>query len=65
NQWIWPSDWFVKYPILATVNAPSLMLDVSDSLEWRVLGSPKPFSVLTVKESIRPRGDDVLWHDVV
>ncbi|GJW97776.1 hypothetical protein Tco_0179584 [Tanacetum coccineum] len=65
GQWRWPSEWSVKYPSLAVINVPSVMPNVRDSLEWRVLGISKPFSVTTVWDTIRPRGDVVGWYGVV
>nr|GEX66082.1 hypothetical protein [Tanacetum cinerariifolium] len=59
GQWRWPSEWSVKYPLLAVINVPSIMPNVGDSLEWRVLGISKPFSAMTVWDS--PRGDEV-WN---
>ncbi|GKC50675.1 reverse transcriptase domain-containing protein [Tanacetum coccineum] len=44
---------------------PALSQDMRDSLEWRVLGNIKPFSVATVWDSIHPRGDAILWYNVV
>ncbi|GKD03198.1 hypothetical protein Tco_1178172 [Tanacetum coccineum] len=37
GQWSWPHDWFLKYPILSTINVPSIT-DSFDSVEWRHLG---------------------------
>nr|GEY73783.1 hypothetical protein [Tanacetum cinerariifolium] len=38
---------------------------MSDSLEWRVVGNIKPFLVATIWDSIRPRGDAIIWYDVI
>ncbi|GKC99998.1 hypothetical protein Tco_1170273 [Tanacetum coccineum] len=48
GQWRWPSEWSMKYHSLAVINVPSVMPNVRDSLELRVLGISKPFSVTTV-----------------
>ncbi|GJW22667.1 hypothetical protein Tco_0033289 [Tanacetum coccineum] len=46
GQWRWSSEWSVKYPSLAVINVPSVMPNMRDSLEWRVLGLPTVSSSL-------------------
>ncbi|GJZ23461.1 hypothetical protein Tco_0560920 [Tanacetum coccineum] len=53
GPWIWPSDWYSKYPILNSLATPNL-LDVDDRLEWRDrVGVVKPFSVAAVWDSLK------------
>ncbi|GKB96202.1 putative reverse transcriptase domain-containing protein [Tanacetum coccineum] len=65
GAWIWPSDWYSKYPILNSLATPNLS-DVDDRLEWRErVGVVKLFSVAAVWNCVRPRSDVVNWCDVV
>ncbi|GJX23787.1 hypothetical protein Tco_0228232 [Tanacetum coccineum] len=64
GQWVWPHDWFLKHPILSTINVPSL-IDSVDSIEWRHLGVTKPCTASNVWESIHPRRNEISWYDVV
>ncbi|GJR54457.1 hypothetical protein Tco_1404978 [Tanacetum coccineum] len=53
GAWIWPSEWYSKYPIMNLLATPNL-LDVDDRLEWRDrVGVVKPFSVATVWDSLK------------
>ncbi|GJY15198.1 hypothetical protein Tco_0385620 [Tanacetum coccineum] len=62
GQWLWPAEWYLKYPPLASITVPPI-LERRDSIEWRVLGNLKHFSVATIWESIRRivnRGTDIV-----
>ncbi|GJX61361.1 retrovirus-related pol polyprotein from transposon TNT 1-94 [Tanacetum coccineum] len=66
GTWNWPHDWLVKYPSLNLIVVLNIMHDVVDSMEWRTHdGLVKSFLVSTVWHSIRPRGEEVDWHDFV
>ncbi|GKC16678.1 GRF1-interacting factor 1-like protein [Tanacetum coccineum] len=66
GQWTWPHDWISKYPALATIVVPNIVSNAVDELEWRdSSGTAMDFSVSSVWECIRPRGDEITWCDVV
>ncbi|GJU75179.1 reverse transcriptase zinc-binding domain-containing protein [Tanacetum coccineum] len=65
DQWVWPHEWYLKYPSLSTIDVPPTLMDSLDTLEWRHVGLSKPFTVMNVWEAIWPRGDDIHWCDVV
>ncbi|GJT90183.1 reverse transcriptase domain, reverse transcriptase zinc-binding domain protein [Tanacetum coccineum] len=65
GQWTWPHDWFLKYPILTTINVPTIRTNSLDSMEWRYLDITKPCTVTNVWDNIRPRGDEISWCEVV
>ncbi|GJZ94536.1 hypothetical protein Tco_0666739 [Tanacetum coccineum] len=66
GQWTWPHDWISKYPVLATIVVPNIISNVVDELEWRdSFGTAMDFSVSSIWECIRPRGDEITWCDVV
>ncbi|GKC89764.1 hypothetical protein Tco_1150413 [Tanacetum coccineum] len=35
DNWMWPPEWPVKYPPLSTIIVPTIILNVTDVLEWR------------------------------
>lgn len=64
--WVWPIQWFSRYPSLASIPVPQLVNHMEDRLAWRTSdGSFKHFSVSTVWDCIRPRGSTVDWFHVV
>ncbi|GKC64218.1 reverse transcriptase domain, reverse transcriptase zinc-binding domain protein, partial [Tanacetum coccineum] len=66
GQWTWPHDWISKYPALATIVVPNIVSNAVDELEWRdSFGTAMDFSVSSVWECIRPRGDEITLCDVV
>nr|GEY50237.1 hypothetical protein [Tanacetum cinerariifolium] len=57
GSWSWPGEWFTKYPMLSSLDVPTLG-SMDDTLEWYdIEGVPKKFSVHSVWESIRPRSE--------
>ncbi|GJR35282.1 putative reverse transcriptase domain, reverse transcriptase zinc-binding domain protein, partial [Tanacetum coccineum] len=66
GKWTWPHDWISKYPALATIVVPTIVSNAVDELEWcDSSGTTMGFSVSSVWECIRPRGDEITWCDVV
>ncbi|GKD06107.1 hypothetical protein Tco_1181081 [Tanacetum coccineum] len=66
DNWMWPPEWPVKYPPLLTIIVPTINLNVTDMLEWRDMsGKLLNYSVATVWDCIRPKGDEANWYDVV
>ncbi|GJT97313.1 hypothetical protein Tco_1092831 [Tanacetum coccineum] len=62
----WPHDWISKYPALATIVVPNIVSNAVDELEWcDSFGTAMDFSVSSVWECIRPRGDEITLCDVV
>nr|GEU38996.1 hypothetical protein [Tanacetum cinerariifolium] len=53
---LWPNEWYVKYPLVNTLAPPAIVLDRCDKLEWfDDDGTVQSFSVHTVWNSIRSR----------
>ncbi|GJT39899.1 hypothetical protein Tco_0939764 [Tanacetum coccineum] len=66
GSWTCPVDWYLKYPMLASIPNPTLIPNSIDRLIWKSLdGMDKEFSVASVWDNIRPRGTSVDWHEVV
>ncbi|GKA75562.1 putative RNA-directed DNA polymerase [Tanacetum coccineum] len=66
GNWKWPNDWLVKYPPLYTIPVPSLVPNSLDRLIWKSINDvDSGFSVATVWECIRPRGEEIDWYDLV
>ncbi|GJY03689.1 reverse transcriptase domain, reverse transcriptase zinc-binding domain protein [Tanacetum coccineum] len=66
GNWKWPNDWLVKYPPLYTIPVPSLVLISLDRLIWKSINDvDSSFSVATVWECIRSRGEVIDWYDLV
>ncbi|GJV83389.1 NRT1/ PTR family protein 6.4 [Tanacetum coccineum] len=34
NNWSWPEDWFIKYPILSQYQVPKINADIQDKMLW-------------------------------
>ncbi|PWA63180.1 reverse transcriptase domain, Reverse transcriptase zinc-binding domain protein [Artemisia annua] len=65
NCGMWPYEWIMKYDTLASINVPMLN-DRDDKLRWKdENGNLNQFSVRSVWEAIRPRGNSVSWFHVV
>ncbi|PWA88844.1 Lupus La protein [Artemisia annua] len=59
-------EWLIKYPFLLNITVPLINSDHMDSLVWRTrFGIDKRFSIGTVWEDIRPRGNSIAWTSVV
>nr|GEV34821.1 hypothetical protein [Tanacetum cinerariifolium] len=59
---LWPNEWYVKYPLLNTLAPLAIILDRCDKLEWfDVDGTVQPCFVHTVWNSIRSRSAKVIW----
>jgi hypothetical protein len=66
DSWAWLNVWGTKYPMITSIPVPSLNANVDDRLVWKSGdGRVKSFSVLTVWECIRPRGQVVDWFHLV
>ncbi|GJV08558.1 reverse transcriptase domain, reverse transcriptase zinc-binding domain protein [Tanacetum coccineum] len=66
GNWLWPVDWYVKYPILNMYTVPTLIPNTLDRMVCiSSNGADNEFSVSTAWDTIRPRGDVVNWHALV
>ena len=34
GEWSWPEEWLVKFPVLNTIQIPTLLSDVPDEVMW-------------------------------
>ncbi|GKE41866.1 hypothetical protein Tco_1469150, partial [Tanacetum coccineum] len=59
GDWLWPLELSSEYPILSSLNVPSISTS-TDALEWQNdCGVSQPFSVATVWDCFRPHADEV------
>ncbi|GJU95591.1 hypothetical protein Tco_1320347 [Tanacetum coccineum] len=66
GSWKWPNEWLLKYPSLYTLTVPTPVPNSLDRLIWKSLNDVDfGFSVTTVWECIRPRGDETDWYNLV
>ncbi|GJW90516.1 retrovirus-related pol polyprotein from transposon TNT 1-94 [Tanacetum coccineum] len=64
--WMWPQDWLMKASNLNMIQAPNLDVNTCDSYFWcDVNGNQSVFLVRCVWETIRPRGNEVMWFKMV
>ncbi|GJY69825.1 hypothetical protein Tco_0472807 [Tanacetum coccineum] len=60
GEWIWPTEWYMKYPSLVHASVPTLNQDVPDMMLWKDLGGwLTQFSVSLAWQCIRLRENDV------
>ncbi|GJS68103.1 hypothetical protein Tco_0682668 [Tanacetum coccineum] len=65
EEWIWLSDWYMKYPTLAQVHVSALINCVPDRVLWMDLnGILNQFSVSLAWQFIRISENDVPWFNV-
>ncbi|GKD62853.1 reverse transcriptase domain, reverse transcriptase zinc-binding domain protein, partial [Tanacetum coccineum] len=65
GMWSWPTDWVLKYPMLANLNVPNLS-NASDGIVWRhISNGDSDFSVAKAYDCIRPKANEVDWFHVV
>ncbi|GKA53967.1 reverse transcriptase domain, reverse transcriptase zinc-binding domain protein [Tanacetum coccineum] len=66
GSWKWPNEWRLKYPYLYTITVPSLVPNSLDQIVWKTQNDmDSGFSVATVWDCIRPRGDEIDWYNLV
>nr|GEW88301.1 hypothetical protein [Tanacetum cinerariifolium] len=66
DSWNWPIEWQDKYPMACSLTIPNLDPSSRDLLVWRNQNDVEmQFSVATVWDTIRPRGEEVDWYNVV
>ena len=66
GSWNWPIEWQDKYPMVYSLTVPTLDPNSRDLLVWRNQNDVEmQFSVATIWDAIRPRGEEVDWYKVV
>ncbi|PWA89784.1 RNA-directed DNA polymerase, eukaryota, Reverse transcriptase zinc-binding domain protein [Artemisia annua] len=66
DQWRWPNDWRVQYPVLASINVPKLNPQKQDTTMWRCDdGSITQFSTRIAWEHVSQHHDKVRWWKIV
>ncbi|GKC59988.1 RNA-directed DNA polymerase, eukaryota, reverse transcriptase zinc-binding domain protein [Tanacetum coccineum] len=66
NQWIWPNEWFLKYPDLSQIHVPKINTDVEDKLVWKTKkGNLKAFSCNQAWKDIRILNGQAHWWKVI
>ncbi|XP_022019073.1 uncharacterized protein LOC110919103 [Helianthus annuus] len=66
NGWKWPIAWFDLYPVLINLMPPNIVHNVPDKLVWKNRqGNVSEFSASEAWESIRVRGEEVDWVNLV
>nr|GEW61156.1 hypothetical protein [Tanacetum cinerariifolium] len=62
DNWNWPIEWQDKYPMACSLTVSILDRSSLDLLVWRKQNDVEmQFSVATVWDTIRPRGEEVDW----
>ncbi|GKD58279.1 reverse transcriptase domain, reverse transcriptase zinc-binding domain protein [Tanacetum coccineum] len=65
GNWVWPTDWPVKFPSLLSIIVPHLP-NTADGLCWKnISNADSDFSVVVVWVCIRPRAIEVDWYHLV
>lgn len=66
GNWCWPEEWYVKYPILNSIQIPILYNDVPDKAVWVTnSGNITNFATKWVWKDMCGGGNKVFWKDVV
>ncbi|GJZ13757.1 hypothetical protein Tco_0548987 [Tanacetum coccineum] len=65
GTWAWPSEWQVKYPILANIDVPTLSTATDGIVIRNLNNKEEDVSVSAIWECIRPRSNEVEWFRVV
>ncbi|GJX32773.1 hypothetical protein Tco_0242628 [Tanacetum coccineum] len=64
GAWAWPSEWQVKYPILANIDVPTLSTATDGIVIRNLNNKEEDASVLAIWECIRPRSNEVECNEV-
>ncbi|GJW36209.1 RNA-directed DNA polymerase, eukaryota, reverse transcriptase zinc-binding domain protein, partial [Tanacetum coccineum] len=66
GHWIWPNEWYDKYPVLKDIQCPSINVSMKDNVLWRNRsGVPIPYSTKAVWKDLRGVWPIKKWHNVV
>ncbi|GJR57578.1 hypothetical protein Tco_1499740 [Tanacetum coccineum] len=66
GSWSWPNAWLVKYPYLFSITTPTLVPNAMHQLTWKALNDVyTTFSVATIWDCIRPRGNKIDWYNLI
>ncbi|GJT08544.1 putative RNA-directed DNA polymerase [Tanacetum coccineum] len=64
GAWAWPSEWQVKYPILANIDVPTLSTATDGIVIRNLNNKEEDVSISAIWECIRPRSNEVEWFRV-
>ncbi|GKD86326.1 hypothetical protein Tco_1357480 [Tanacetum coccineum] len=60
NNWSWPEDWFIEYPILSQYQVPNINADIQDKMLWcSKNGTITEFSSNQVWKDLRILNDEM------
>ena len=65
NEWRWPTEWSVQYPMLANFAVQHLVQEEDDTMWNGIDGSLSEFSSKVVWEHINHQHGKVRWNKVV
>ncbi|GKB59295.1 RNA-directed DNA polymerase, eukaryota, reverse transcriptase zinc-binding domain protein [Tanacetum coccineum] len=66
NNWSWPEDWFIRYPILSQYQVPKINADIQDKLLWcSNNGTTTEFSSNQVWKDMRILNDEIKGWKVI
>lgn len=66
GNWQWPSGWCQVFPQLETIDVPEVKENVVDKVQWQKSnGEVTKFSIKTVWEYLRTKGQKVKWSNMV
>ncbi|GJV44559.1 RNA-directed DNA polymerase, eukaryota, reverse transcriptase zinc-binding domain protein, partial [Tanacetum coccineum] len=66
GNWIWPREWYDKYPVLRNVQCPTITQNLEDKVLWLTReGNLVPYSTKAVWKDLRGVWPIMKWHHVV
>ncbi|GKB08693.1 RNA-directed DNA polymerase, eukaryota, reverse transcriptase zinc-binding domain protein [Tanacetum coccineum] len=66
GNWIWPNEWYIKYPILRHIQCPAIIDNIEDKVLWlNRSGAPVPYSTKTMWKDLRGVWPITRWHHVI
>ncbi|GJU96160.1 reverse transcriptase domain, reverse transcriptase zinc-binding domain protein, partial [Tanacetum coccineum] len=62
SGWMWPNDWYGKFPMITSLNVPTISTGSDDKIVWKDFnGKIKDFSVISVYHDLRRHIPTVTW----
>ncbi|GJT98779.1 RNA-directed DNA polymerase, eukaryota, reverse transcriptase zinc-binding domain protein [Tanacetum coccineum] len=66
DGWKWPNDWYGKFPMITSLNVPTIAADIDDKLAWKTSkGMITEFSVTSVYHDLRGQSPIAPWWKLI